>query len=627
MRHAIIPFLILTFLLTACGTLDVTLVSGGDSTSTPASDSPAVGPAPLSMDSTSGEIRQLLLESPFRWKTIFMDAVITSKGERPRRVQAWVDQSALSLRVLSGPPDGVAETFHVADGMSLLDLNIQTGESTISPFLGADMAVPYTPQPPDLSSANVIESHPLLTSVDPRLGLLLFPSDIAQNEGTFKPVAMEVIAYRLALVVEWTYIQNELPSYRAWVDVSTGVFLRYQQFEKSGGTEVLGDVVATRVDYDLPVPSDFFSPVISAMPNFVSEPLALSSVVATPAAFEDADPLGSVYSFVADNSYPVRVMQLIRLPASCVIGVSDCPKPEVIKTPVELTFSLQPLVWSPTRNEAAWAYPVNTDGRIWTLYLFNARDASWQELVQMDRYMDPPMWSRDGAWLAFRVQDGQGGSDVYAVRRDGSDLKNLTASDKLPAEGQPYVMDAWLGENVVLRSSKPGQTGTVYLMRVADGFVKPLFETSLTKSPFIESPDGTLLAYVDYDYNSQKQLVRIITPDGKTLSDLATFASGSVMGLTWSPLDGKQLAFSHRTDSASSVYVIDSDGRNLRQIFISATDTQFVFSPDGKYLLIQTIDGTGEHLYAIDLSSLQSHLVQAPGIPLNESWMLPTWKK
>ncbi len=627
MRRAIISFLTLTLLLTACGTLEVTLTNSDELAQTPASDSPAAGPAPLSMYSTSGEIRQLLLESPFRWRTIFMDALVTSNGESPRRVQTWVDQPALSLRVLSGPPDGSAETLRVADGMSLLDLNLHTGESSISPFPGESMTLPYTPQAPNPTPDNVIESHPLVTSVDPRLGALIFPSDIAQNEGTFKPVAMEVINYRLALVVEWTYIQNNLPSYRAWVDVSTGVFLRYQRFEKSGGTEVLSEVAVTRVDYDLPFPSSFFSPVVSVIPNFVSEPLVPVSLAVTPAAFKGADPLGLVYSFLADNSYPVRVMRLVSLPAACVIGASDCPEPEAIKTPVELTSSLQPLVWSSTRNEAAWAYPINAEARIWTLYLFNPLEKSWKELVQFNRYMDPPMWSRDGMWLAFRVQDlRQGGSEVFAVRRDGTDLKNLTASDKLPAEGKPYVMDAWLGENVVLRSGKPGGTGTVYLMRVGDGFVKPLFETLLTKAPFIESPDGTLLAYVDYEDNSQKQLVKIITPDGKTLRDLATFASGSVLGLVWSP-DGTQLGFSHQTESTSTVYVIDSDGRNLRQVYMSATDTQFVFSPDGKYLLVQTIDGTGEHLYSVDLSSLQSHLVQAPGIPLTEAWMLPSWKK
>ncbi len=621
MRRIITPFFILTLLLTSCGTLEVTLTNSDELTQTPASDSRAAGPVPLGLDATSDEIRQLLLDSPSKWTTLFMDAQVTDANDIPRRVQIWVDQPALSFRVLSGPADGSAESLRAVDGVSQLDLNIATGESSIAPFSGGD--TPYTPQPPVLGD-NSIESHPLSSAVNSRLGTLLFPSDIAQNEGTFKPVGMEVIAYRLALIVEWTHIQNELPSYRAWVDVSTGVLLRYQQFEKSGGTEILSEIIAARVDYDLQFPSSLFSPVVSAMPNFVGDPLETVTVAVTPAASVESDPFGWVYSFVADNSYPVRVMRLVSLPAACVIGASDCPEPEIIKTPVELTSSLQPLVWSPTRNEAAWAYPINADQRIWTLYLF--RQKAWRELVQMDRYMDPPMWSRDGEWIAFRVQDGVGGSEVFAIRRDGSDLKELTASEELPAQGRPYVMDAWLGENVVLRSGKPGGTGTVYLMRVGDGFVKPLFDTLLTKAPFIESPDGTLLATVDYDTNSQKQLVKIITPDGKTLRDLATFASGSVMGLAWSP-DGAQLGFSHRTDSTSSVYVIDSDGRNLRQLPISATDTQFVFSPDGKYILIQTIDGTGEHLYAIDLSTLQSHLVQAPGIPLNESWMLPTWVK
>jgi Tol biopolymer transport system component len=98
------------------------------------------------------------------------------------------------------------------------------------------------------------------------------------------------------------------------------------------------------------------------------------------------------------------------------------------------------------------------------------------------------------------------------------------------------------------------------------------------------------------------------------------------MGLAWSP-DGSQLGFVHRTDSASNLYLIDSDGRNLRQVYMSATEPQFIFSPNGEYLLIQIIDGTGEHLYVIDLSTLEPFLVQAPGIPLNDSWMWPMWVK
>ena len=627
MRRVFFLFLIFALFLAACGTLEVTLTNSDELARTPVTDVIETGPVPLSMYSTSAEIRQLILESPNKWQSLFMDAQVISPGETAQRVQVWVDQPALSFRVLYGSVDGSAETFRVSNGKSQLDLNLQTGESSITPSYTEGIATPYTPQAPALSSTDFIQPHPLSAAFGSHLGTLIFPSDIAQNEGTFSPVAMEVIAYHLALVVDWRYIQNELPSYRAWVDVSTGVFLRYQQFEKSGGTDILQEIIATRLDYDLAFPSDLFSPAISVMPDFVSEPLAQPSTLAiTPVSFESADPLGLVYSFVTDYSYPVPVMRLVRLPASCIINGSDCPEPEIIEMPVALTSSLQPLVWSSTRNEAAWTYPINSDQHIWTLYLFDALGKSWKELVQMDRYMDPPMWSRDGTWLAFRVQNGQGGSEIYAIRRDGSDLKNLTASDKLPAEGSPYVMDAWLGENAILRSGKPGGVGTIYLMRVGDGYVKPLFEDLLTKGLLKESPDGTLFGTIDYDYNSQKQVVRIITPDGKNLRDLATFASGSVLGLAWSP-DGKQLAFIHRTDNTASIYVIDSDRLNLRQVYMSNTDLQFVFSPDAQYLLVQTIDGTGEHLYIIDLATFKPYLVQVPGIELNESWIYPTWKK
>lgn len=618
--------LILAVFLTSCGTFEVILEDPSNPTPTSASNLSEAGPALLTMESTSEEVRQTLLASPSRWRSIFMDAQVTSPMTDPRRVQVWVDQPSLSLRVLNGALNGSAETFRVADGMTLLDLNILTGESDLAPFLGETTQLPYTPIPVDSLQDDSVTPHPLSTSIDPSMGVLLFPSDIAQNQGVFKAVGMEVIAYRLCLVVEWTYIQNEQPSYRAWVDVSTGAFMRYQQFEKGGGTEVLSEVNVVRVDYDLPFDRELFSPIVEAMPNFSSDPLVAVNVLSTPSEFVETDPLGSVYAFVSDNAYPTASVRWVRLPASCVTGDAYCPEASVITLPVELTYSLQPVVWSPKRHEAAWAYPVNAEGRIWTLYLFNQQDGMWKELASFDRYMDPPMWSRDGTWLAFRLQDGQGGSEVYAIRRDGTDLRNLTDTDKLPAEGQPYVMDSWLGENVVLRSSKPGQSGTLYLLRVSDGTVKPLFETLLTKSPFIESPDGTMLAYVDYEYTSQKQVVKIITPDGNTFRDLATFSSGSIVGLTWSP-DGKQLAFAQWTETTATVYVIDSDGRNLRQVYTSATDAQFIFSPDATHLIVQTIDGTGQHLYTIHLTTLTAHLLQVPGISLNESWMLPSWRK
>ena len=135
------------------------------------------------------------------------------------------------------------------------------------------------------------------------------------------------------------------------------------------------------------------------------------------------------------------------------------------------------------------------------------------------------------------------------------------------------------------------------------------------------------IATEDYDTDSRRQVVKILTPDGSTLRDLATFSGGSILGLAWSP-DGLQLGFIQVTDTNASLYVIDRDGRNLRQAYNGAdTGAAFVFSPDAKYVLVQTIDGTGQHLYAIELSTLDYRLVQVPGVALNEAWSYAAWRK
>jgi hypothetical protein len=624
-RSLLSTVLILTVVLTSCGTFEMSVEDPSHPTPTSASDLAVTGLPLLTMDSSSDEIRRALLDGPFRWQTIFMDAQVVPSSGSPYRIQVWVDQPNLSLRYLKGPLEGSAQTFRAVDGMSQLDLDIPTGQSSLSPFLDGNRTPPYTPQPFG-TTPGVAQPHPLSTSVESPVGTMLFASDIAQNQGSFKPIGMEVIAYHLCLIVDWTYTQNVLPSYRAWVDVSNGVFLRYQQFEKGGGSDVLMDVKADRVDYGLSLPQELFSPIVSAMPDFSSDPTVGAAADTKIADAIANDPLGRIYSFVVDNSQAERIIHLVSLPASCVIGNVECPTPEQIQAPVSLTSSLMPLVWSPTRNEAAWAYPITADQRLWTLYIFNPKDNTWTDLASFDRYMDPPMWSRDGSWLAFRLQDGKGGSEIYAMRRDGSDMRILTDSKSLPSEGWPYVMDTWLGESVVLRSAKPGQVNAIYMMRVDDMTVKPLFDMPYSKAQFLESPDGAQLAYIDLQADGHTQIIKLITPDGKTLSEMATFTNGSVIGLTWSP-DGLQLAFAVRTDTTSSVYTIDSDGRNLRQVYTSATDTQFIFSPDGNYLIVETIDGTGEHLYSIRLSTLVVHLIQAPGVGLNDSWMMPSWIK
>ena len=262
--------------------------------------------------------------------------------------------------------------------------------------------------------------------------------------------------------------------------------------------------------------------------------------------------------------------------------------------------------------------------------MFNPETKAWTSLAEFP-FIDPPFWSPDGTWLAFRVQDGLGGEAVYVMHRDGTDLKNLSASGSLPADGQPYVMDGWYTENVLMRSAKPGQEGTIYLVRASDGSARPLFQTLLTKAVLVPSPGAAWLAYDDYDYTAQKHAVRVIEPDGAHPVDVATFSGGTLYPIIWSP-DGTRLAFVHSTFQAdgnpsAEVYVTGLDGNGMMQVYRGMTVGRLVFSPDGAALLVEeTTSISGGHLYLIDLATLEAGLIEAPGLTLDTDWYAPSWR-
>ncbi len=189
-----------------------------------------------------------------------------------------------------------------------------------------------------------------------------------------------------------------------------------------------------------------------------------------------------------------------------------------------------------------------------------------------------------------------------------------------------------MGQNIIVRSAKPGSEGSVYLIRIADGNVQPMFDTVLTKSVFVPSSDGAQLAYDEYNYDSQVHSLRVAEPDGANVLELATFTGGTLYPIVWSP-DNKQLAFAYYTEVTQStptadVYIINRDGKGLKQVYRGVTVGSILFSPDGKYLLInETTSPTGGHLFVLNLDTLEQRIIQAPGLSLDSDWAMPSWRR
>ena len=185
-------------------------------------------------------------------------------------------------------------------------------------------------------------------------------------------------------------------------------------------------------------------------------------------------------------------------------------------------------------------------------------------------------------------------------------------------------MDGWITNNLIVHSGRPGHEAKVYLLRVDDGRLKPLFDMFTTKAVYCPSPDGSLLAFDEYDHTSETHTLRIIAPDGSNLHNLASFKT-TIYPVVWSP-DGTSLAFAvYGTDnpSQSVVYVINRDGRGLEQVYGEAAIQSLVFSPDGQFLLVE--NGDQQRIFVVDLNSLKSHLLLAPGLSLTDWWREPAW--
>jgi hypothetical protein len=176
-----------------------------------------------------------------------------------------------------------------------MEMDLLTGATQMS-AMPPGVAGQFVSQP----AAGIASPDPLWGQIGERLAEMAFTSDYAQNDGTYKPIAIETVAGRPALVMDWTYIQNSLPSWRLWLDVQTAVILKMQTFDKGGGGPLQSEYIVNTVHYDPPnLPDDLFSLTPASLPAFSdANDSPLVSITPGPAMQAGTDPLGEVYFFL-----------------------------------------------------------------------------------------------------------------------------------------------------------------------------------------------------------------------------------------------------------------------------------------------------------------------------------------
>jgi Tol biopolymer transport system component len=204
-------------------------------------------------------------------------------------------------------------------------------------------------------------------------------------------------------------------------------------------------------------------------------------------------------------------------------------------------------------------------------------------------YLWSPNWSPDGSKLAYRNYISTGESDVYTMRVDGSDRRQLTSGpgDDLEPKWSPD------GRQIAYLGAVVGGHGELRLM-AADGSDPRTLDLPNPVMRVDWSPDGKHLAYSSGDgiwiVNSDGTGLRPLTRNC-ALSGRCTPA-GQFDVPAWSP-DGARLAYSRvPVDGDCYAVIVDADGTN--EVRIGAGDcSAFAFtlpqwSPDGTRLVFQS---------------------------------------
>ncbi len=258
--------------------------------------------------------------------------------------------------------------------------------------------------------------------------------------------------------------------------------------------------------------------------------------------------------------------------------------------------------WSPVARRFAYVTGWAGSAEIWTM---DVEGGDKRRLTENDAEDSSPVWSPDGAQIAFLSRRGDGASRAYVMEADGSDQR-LIVED-------PTMLFGWVawapdGKKMFLISGNYAEigvdtthtrmllidmdTGTVEELRVSEGGYRYIRGAW--------SPDGKKLAYLvsrsggmphlgsRSGYDFELCVFDLYAGEEVRLSDaselLIPYWSPP---FHWSP-DGQRIVFTAfpSEDSAPQMYLADADGQNLIRLSRDEEVMEIAceWSPDGRWI-------------------------------------------
>jgi Tol biopolymer transport system component len=267
--------------------------------------------------------------------------------------------------------------------------------------------------------------------------------------------------------------------------------------------------------------------------------------------------------------------------------------------------------WSPDGSKLA--YTSHCENNDYGIYVMNSDGSGKNRLTgnMVDGYS--LAWSMDGTQIAFD-SSLEGNKDIYVVKADGSELTKLT--DNPRTDTQPSWSPVDLNKIVFMCDINPNFDICVIN---SDGtgltdLTKNIGYSALSDGASAWSPDGSKILFTaTIGYGLE---ICVMNSDGSGINNI-TNNTGNFWYSSWSP-DGKKIVF----DYDGAIGVINVDGSGFKTFTPFTTNFIPVWSRDGTMIAFTGYLGGEEKVYVMNSDGTELRVIA--NLPGDES--LPIWR-
>lgn len=247
---------------------------------------------------------------------------------------------------------------------------------------------------------------------------------------------------------------------------------------------------------------------------------------------------------------------------------------------------------TPSNNGAKIAFTSYDNNYYYYLYIIDIDGQNQKLLSKAKQFCGSPVWSPDDNRIAFVKNDNHiGGTyDIYSIQTDGSNEMRLTnQNDNFSPQ---FSSD---NTSIIFSSSNNNTTG-IYKMDIDGGNKQLLTPQNKSFGNPIVSPNGNKISITSNDRNGSQ--IFVMNSDGSNLKQITFTVSSKYFDTgfprdgngnpVWSP-NGDKLAYVSYENGSPDIFIINSNGTgNKRLTDTPLRDENPVWTKDGNYILFSS---------------------------------------